>query len=204
MEFNFKNFFLDHLPGPLNKLDKNFKKLAAYFNYEFNLLVYLFNQIEKMRSLDDAKGKVLDEIGDNYNQPRGEADDEFYRIMIRSKRALNSGKTTVNGLLDIISQSLNVKPDGIVIEPLRSYKHSKEDIGEPLAISIKNIPLQWIDKEWEQNYIINRIRDGVAAGIRVDEISFIDKSDSVLSIRGISSSTLIYKVYENYENKEGA
>lgn len=201
MKFNFKNFFLDHLPGPLNKLDENFKKLAAYFNYEFNLLVYLFNQIEKMRSLEDAKGKVLDEIGDNYNQPRGETDDEFYRIMIRSKRALNSGKTTVNGLLDIISQSLNVKPDGIVIEPLRSYKHSKEDIGEPLAISIKNIPLQWIDKEWEQNYIINRIRDGVAAGIRVDEISFIDKSDSVLSIRGISSSTLIYKVYEN---KEGA
>lgn len=199
MEFNFKNFFLDHLPGSLNKLDENFKKLAAYVNYEFNLLVHLFNQIEKMRSLDDAKGKVLDDIGDNYNQPRGEADDEFYRIMIRSKRALNSGKTTVNGLLDIISQSLNVKPDGIVIEPLRSYKYNKEDVGEPLAISIKNIPLQWIDKEWEQNYIIDRIRDGVAAGIRVDEISFIDKSDSVLSIRGISSSTLIYKVYESKE-----
>lgn len=201
MEFDFKKFFLNHLPGPLNKLDDNFNKLASFFNYEFGLLVHLFNQIEKMRSLDDAKGKVLDEIGDNYNQPRGEADDVFYRIMIRSKMALNSGRTTVNGLLDIISQSLNVKPDGITITPLRNYSYKGVDTGEPLAISIKNIPLQWIEEDWEQNYIINRIRDGVAAGIRVDEISFIDRSNSVLSIRGISSSTLIYKVYEK---KEGA
>lgn len=201
MEFNFKTYFLDHLPGPLNKLDDNFQKLASFFNYEFNLLVHLFNQIEKMRSLYDAKGKVLDQIGDNYNQPRGEADDEFYRIMIRSKMALNSGRTSVNGLLNIISESLNIKPDGITIEPLRSYSHKGQDIGEPLSISIKNIPLQWIDEDWEQNYIINRIREGVAAGIRVDEISFIDQSDSVLSIRGISSSTLIYQVHEK---KEGA
>lgn len=199
MEFNFKTYFLDHLPGPLNKLDDNFQKLASFFNYKFNLLVHLFNQIEKMRSLYDAKGKVLDQIGDNYNQPRGEADDEFYRIMIRSKMALNSGRTSVNGLLNIISESLNIKPDGITIEPLRSYSHKGQDIGEPLSISIKNIPLQWVDKDWEQNYIINRIREGVAAGIRVDEISFIDQSNSVLSIRGISSSTLIYQVHEKKE-----
>lgn len=199
MEFDFKTYFLEHLPGPLNKLDDNFKKLSSFLHYEFGLLVHLFNQIEKMRSLDDAKGKVLDQIGDNYNQPRGEADDEFYRIMIRSKMALNSGRTTVNGLIDIISQSLNVKPDGITITPLRNYSYKGVDVGEPLAITIKNIPLQWIDQDWEQNYIIDRIRDGVAAGIRVDEISFIDQSDSVLSIRGISSSTLIYQVHEKKE-----
>lgn len=197
MATSFKEQFLSMLPAPISRYGRQTVLFAEWLQWQFKQIQDLFTTIEKFRELDNANGEVLDEIGAQYNQLRGEADDSFYRVMIRSKMAINSGISTVNGLLDIISRSLNIPKNGIEIEALRKWNGSAVDDGEPLAIVIRNIPLQWANTEWEQNYIIDRIRSGVAAGIRVDEVTFVDNSNTVLSVRGISSNTLTYQIYES-------
>lgn len=197
MAIEFKELFLSMLPAPISRYGRNTLLFAEWLEWQFKTLQDLLQTIEDFRELENASGEVLDEIGAQYNQLRGEADDSFYRVMIRSKGAINSGITTVNGLLDIIARSLNISKKGIEIVPLRTWNGKQVDGGEPLAIAIKNIPLQWANTTWEQNYIIDRIRSGVAAGIRVDEVTFVDNSNAVLSVRGINSSTMTYKIYES-------
>ncbi len=197
MANSFKEQFLAMLPAPISRYGRQTMLFAEWLQWQFKQLQDLFTTIEDFRELDNANGEVLDAIGAQYNQLRGEADDSFYRIMIRSKMAINSGISTVNGLLDIIARSLNIPKKGIEIEPLRKWNGTTVDDGESLAIAIRNIPLQWANTEWEQNYIIDRIRSGVAAGVRVDEVTFVDNSNAVLAVRGISSNTLTYQIYES-------
>lgn len=197
MANSFKEQFLAMLPAPISRYGRQTILFAEWLQWQFKQLQDLFTTIEDFRELDNANGEVLDAIGAQYNQLRGEADDSFYRIMIRSKMAINSGISTVNGLLDIIARSLNIPKKGIEIEPLRKWNGTTVDDGESLAIAIRNIPLQWANTEWEQNYIIDRIRSGVAAGVRVDEVTFVDNSNAVLAVRGISSNTLTYQIYES-------
>ena len=192
---NFKDTFLAKLPSPIDRYAAKTVSFAAWLQSILEPVVYLFQTITDFREIDNAGGKALDRLGDQFNQPRGTADDDFYRIMIRSKMAINSGDATVNGLIDMITRSLNISPDHIQIEPLRQYDESGAlDDGEPLAIKISNIPLEWAKSEFEQNYILNRIKSSVAAGIRVDEVSFVDSSSAVLAIRGIATSTITYEV----------
>ena len=197
MATSFQDQFLAMLPAPISRYGRQTMLFAEWLQWQFKQLQDLFTTIEDFRELDNANGEVLDAIGAQYNQLRGEADDRFYRIMIRSKMAINSGISTVNGLLDIIARSLNIPKKGIEIEQLRKWNGTTVDDGEPLAIAIRNIPLQWANTEWEQNYIIDRIRSGVAAGVRVDEVTFVDNSNAVLAVRGISSNTLTYQIYES-------
>lgn len=197
MANSFKEQFLAMLPAPISRYGRQTMLFAEWLQWQFKQLQDLFTTVEDFRELDNANGEVLDAIGAQYNQLRGEADDSFYRIMIRSKMAINSGISTVNGLLDIIARSLNIPKKGIEIEPLRKWNGTTVDDSEPLAIAIRNIPLQWANTEWEQNYIIDRIRSGVAAGVRVDEVTFVDNSNAVLAVRGISSNTLTYQIYES-------
>ena len=63
-----------------------------------------------------------------------------------------------------------------------------------IVFSLSNIPLEWARSDFEQNYILERIKNGVAAGVRVDEVSFVDNSNAVLSVRGLTSATVTYEV----------
>ncbi len=191
---NFKEQFLDKLPSPIDRYAIKTVAFAEWLQVIFQPVVDLLQTIVDFRQIDKAGGKALDRIGDQFGQKRGAADDNFYRIMIRSKQATNTGITTVNGLIDMISRSLNIKPDHIEIEPYRKYVNGVLNDGEPLTIKISNIPLEWARSDFEQDYIVDRIKNGVAAGVRVDEISFIDSSSATLTIRGLATSTVTYLI----------
>ena len=45
----------------------------------------------KRTSWTQASGKLLDAIGEKLNEKRGQADDRFYRIMLKSKIAARRG-----------------------------------------------------------------------------------------------------------------
>jgi hypothetical protein len=167
-----------------NRLNNSYNRLMNYYLGKHSII----------RKLAKANGKALDRIGDQFNQQRGSADDDFYRIMIRSKQATNMGNSTINGLINMIARSLDIQPDKIRIESLRQYENGTLNDGEPLAIRISNIPLEWARSDFEQNYILERIKNGVAAGVRVDEVSFVDNSNAVLSVRGLTSATVTYEV----------
>lgn len=191
---DFKELFLSKLPSPINRFAEDTITFAEWLNTTFQKLIGLYQTIEAFRDINKANGKALDRIGDQFNQQRGSADDEFYRIMIRSKQATNMGNSTVNGLINMIARSLDIQPNKIRIESLRQYENGTLNGGEPLAIRISNIPLEWARSDFEQNYILERIKNGVAAGVRVDEVSFVDNSNAVLSVRGLTSATVTYEV----------
>ena len=191
---DFKELFLSKLPSPINRFAEDTITFAEWLNATFQKLISLYQTIEAFRDINKANGKALDRIGDQFNQQRGSADDDFYRIMIRSKQATNMGNSTVNGLINMIARSLDIQPDKIRIESLRQYENGTLNDGEPLAIRISNIPLEWARSDFEQNYILERIKNGVAAGVRVDEVSFVDNSNAVLSVRGLTSATVTYEV----------
>lgn len=191
---DFKELFLSKLPSPINRFAKQTIIFATWLNSTFQHLIGLYQTIDAFRDLNKASGKALDRIGDQFNQQRGSADDDFYRIMIRSKQATNIGITTVNGLINMIARSLDIEPDKIRIEPLRKCINGSLDDGEPLAIRISNIPIEWARSDFEQNYILDRIKNGVAAGVRVDEVSFVDNSNAVLAVRGLTSATVTYEI----------
>lgn len=191
---DFKELFLSKLPGPINRFAKNTITFGEWLNAIFQKLIDLYQTIEAFRNIDKANGKALDRIGDQFNQQRGSSDDDFYRIMIRSKQATNIGDSTINGLINMIARSLDIQPNKIRIESLRQYDKGILDDGEPLAIKIGNIPLEWARSDFEQNYILERIKNGVAAGVRVDEVSFVDNSNAVLSVRGLTSATITYEI----------
>ena len=191
---DFKELFLSKLPSPINRFAEDTITFAEWLNATFQKLIGLYQTIEAFRDINKANGKALDRVGDQFNQQRGSADDDFYRIMIRSKQATNMGNSTVNGLIEMIARSLNIKPDKIRIESLRQYENGTLNDGEPLAIRISNIPLEWARSDFEQNYILERIKNGVTAGVRVDEVSFVDNSNAVLSVRGLTSATVTYEV----------
>lgn len=191
---DFKELFLSKLPSPINRFAEETITFAEWLNATFQKLIGLYQTIKAFRDINKANGKALDRIGDQFNQQRGSADDDFYRIMIRSKQATNMGNSTVNGLINMIARSLDIQPDKIRIESLRQYENGTLNDGEPLAIRISNIPLEWARSDFEQNYILERIKNGVAAGVRVDEVSFVDNSNAVLSVRGLTSATVTYEV----------
>jgi len=200
---NFKDTFLAKLPSPIDRYATKTVSFAAWLQAIFEPVVDLFQTITDFREIDNAGGKALDRLGDQFNQQRGAADDDFYRTMIRSKMAINSGDATVNGLINMITRSLNISPDRIQVKPLRQYDESGMlDDGEPLALKISNIPLEWAKSEFEQNYILDRIKSSVAAGVRVDEVSFVDNSNAVLAVRGIAASTITYEITGEEDNGE--
>ncbi|WP_155286034.1 hypothetical protein [Lacticaseibacillus zhaodongensis] len=161
--------FIDHLPSSLNKAGTNIQKIARFVTEPLDDASSLLNQVEAWRNIDKAEGKALDKLGQKYGQLRGQADDEFYRLMIKSKIIVRTGDVTVDGVLRAIQSSLNADPTGIKLETLRP---GPKDDGEPLAIKVEGIPLSIAPNEWEQEYLINRVRQSVAAGVRVADINF--------------------------------
>lgn len=163
----------------------NFIKLRNWLNEVFINIQNLFTNINDYRDINKASGKLLDDIGAQYNIDRGQVDDDFYRLMIKSKIETNRGDSSINGILNTLKRALDIDITGVEITLVS---------GEPNAINISNIPLEWAENEFEQQYIIGRLLETVAAGIRVNSTTFVDKSNMELVITGLSSSNIKYEV----------
>lgn len=96
---------------------------------------------EQWIDIDKAQGVVLDEIGADVNQYRGQATDEIYRVMIRGKKARSSADGTINSMIQSLSQTLNCDPSQMEI--LSSIEAGE---GEPAAIVIKKAPLDALNR----------------------------------------------------------
>lgn len=186
--------FVDKVPGSLAaRTGNNFRKLIRFFTDAMEDVRTLTNTVEAFRSVDNAEGLALDALGSKYGEQRGQADDEFFRIMIKSKIIVRAGDSTVDGILRAIQSSLNVSTKGIVVESIRQPLGAALDTdAEPLAIRISKIPLEIASTEWEQDYLLRRIKSVVAAGVRVDYIQFIDTAGIVVKTVVATNSAIIY------------
>ena len=128
----------------------------------------VLENIDKYRNIDNAEGKVLDKLGDKYGVKRGPADDEFYRMMIRSKIANRKGDTTVNGILRTMQNALGIDVKGVKIGPVYH-----DGVQEPLSLRLSNVPLSFARSEFEQEFMLRQIESIIAVGVRLQDLQFI-------------------------------
>lgn len=167
----------EFVPENLLNLDvgsDNYKFFQSIVDYG----IKQYDGIEKEKqwiSIDTAQGKALDKIGENYGEYRGEADDVFFRFMIKSKILSSRSKGTANEIINIIQKSLDVDIDKIIVKEKRVYDHiSNQFNGDPFTISVEKLPLSFTVDAFQKRYLIKRIEDCAAEGIKLDNISFLD------------------------------
>lgn len=193
--------FVKKVPDSINaRSGANTRKLIRFLTDGMTDIRGLFQQVSLFRSVDNATGKSLDNLGEKYGQKRGPAEDEFYRIMIKSKIIIRAGDATVNGILRAIESSLSVSAKGVIVETLRHpLNRNSVATEEPLAIRITNIPLDVAKTEWEENYLMERIKSVVAAGVRVEYIQFVDTAGAVVKTVVSTNNAIIYNNDEPFD-----
>lgn len=167
---SFLKSLLKLMPSSLVKSKgSNNWKLAKFYTSRLDEINETLNNIEFYRNIENAKGKVLDDLGDKYDVNRGPADDDFYRMMIRSKIANRKGDTTVNGILRTMQNSLNIDVKGVKLGPV----YQKDGNKEPMALRLTNVPLRFARSEYEQGFMLKQIESIIAAGVRLQDLQFI-------------------------------
>lgn len=157
---------LKKLPDVFNKReDSNLAKLLNIISAEIDEARDTLELIEAWRDVDQAEGEVLDRIGYNVMQFRGEVNDDIYRILIKSKIARNQSTGAVNTIIDILAFTLDIDFDEVQI------KEMFEDGEEPAAIRLIEVPLGRINEVGMSPASFARlVSTTVAAGVRLDTV----------------------------------
>lgn len=139
--------------------ETNFGKLFIILSEQVNGVTQTVEKIENWRSIDEAKGIVLDKIGADLEQYRGMADDEIYRLLIKSR------------IIRAICATVNCQPTDIsVISAVESKDTKISD--EPLAIVIEKTPLGALNAiGMNVGTFIKIVEHSVMAGVRVISIN---------------------------------
>lgn len=134
---------------------------------EFNTLSEEFERIEHWRSIDNAKGRVLDEIGIDLKQYRGDVSDEVYRVLLKSKRARDLSTGDTNTIISVLSMAIDADKKDIGI----TESWYADEGGKPNTIKIINIPISNLNKVgMTGNQFVKFVSATVAAGVRVESI----------------------------------
>ncbi|MCD7137195.1 hypothetical protein LTY62_08055 [Limosilactobacillus balticus] len=166
---SFLNGFLKLLPSSLiNTVSSNNWKLAKFYTDGLDDINETLNKIDLYRNVDKAEGKLLDDLGDKYGVKRGPADDNFYRMMIKSKIANRKGDTTVNGILRTMQNALGISVKDVRLRPVQLPNGKRE----PLAIRLNSVPMRFARSEYEQEFMIHQIESIIAAGVRLQDLQF--------------------------------
>ncbi len=92
----------------------------------------LYEQMGNWRDIDQAEGTTLERIGGNVQQPRGQANDSVYRVLIKSKIKRNLSNGSIDTLVDFLSFILQIsKSDVEVIELWDKNEHATLKINVP-------------------------------------------------------------------------
>src|SRR5690606_29633775 len=159
---------VEYLPDAYAKRVTSFlSKFFEVIEPEFAELHETFERIEAWRSIDNAEGAVLDEIGFELGQPRGMATDEIYRIMLKSKTARDLSTGDRNTIIDVLAMALNTDKSEIGI----FETWMDPDDPEPAGISLMKIPVRrLVEVGMSGKQFIQFVAAAVAAGINVRRI----------------------------------
>lgn len=124
----------DKLPSCYNlKYDSNLSKLISIFEDEINELNQNNIDLKTILNIENAYGKTLDKIGILLQQPRGELTDEVYRIVLKGAVAKNTSDGSVNKIISVVSNMLNIDESGINIEQNPDSEPAEVYITTPLT-----------------------------------------------------------------------
>lgn len=174
------------VPGRLNvHKGTNFRKLLKTVNFILFGAKRTVNRIDQWRSIDKAKGKALDVIGQDWGVYRNGSDDDFYRFLIRFKQFQSRADGSVNSLINVISGVLEADPKDI---------HVTDFPNEPQAIVIDNIPNRYIDNDQKIKMVIQQLENSVAAGIKIAGVHFNDHTQFTIYVGSYLSNFTTYKI----------
>lgn len=164
---------LNMIPDALAKSkESNFGKVFVILSNELEKAKQAAEKIEEWRDIDLAEGKTLDQIGNDYEQHRGQDGDSLYRFMIKSKIEQSQSNGTFNELINVICRTINCQPEDVNIVAGRFYDALGNYAGEPLAIEIKSVPMRFfVDSGIKVSAFIDSVRSSAAAGVRIISIS---------------------------------
>lgn len=153
---------IGRLTGVYNKKPgSNVHKLMQLTAHHIQENEDLYKKISDWRDIDQAEGKVLDRVGQNVQQYRGQLPDETFRVLIKAKikRGLSDG--SVDTLIDFISFVLQVDPTDVWVRELwPEGKHATIHVTTPAdAIVATGLTLNQFGR------LINEI---VVAGVRAE------------------------------------
>lgn len=91
-------------------------KLFEVFACEFQKIYQTQLKVRQFRSVDEATGKTLDLIGENYNVSRGTMNDELYRPMVKGAIARMWCDGTFNSVLELLAITLNTDVENVTLK----------------------------------------------------------------------------------------
>jgi len=147
--------------------DSNVGKVIKIFSDQLQQLEETNNKVKQWRSIDQAKGKGLDVIGENIRQSRGSATDEIYQVLLKSKLARSLSTGDINTIIQVLSVALNTDNQEIRIKE----KWSDPDYPEEAAISVIEVPIKRLNEVGlapDQFGAI--VQKTVASGVRVESV----------------------------------
>lgn len=116
---NVLNLFIERLTSNFNaKPGSNIHALLTVAADHIQENEDLLDQMGNWRDIDQAEGKTLDRIGGNVQQVRGQAPDEVYRVLIKSKIKRNLSNGSINTLIDFLSFILQIEANEVDIREL--------------------------------------------------------------------------------------
>lgn len=159
----------DLLPSMFAKAEEsNLGKTFKIFLSEITNLTDLIAKMDEWKDIDNASGKVLDQLGENIGQNRGMANDEIYRVLIRGKFMRNTSDGSLNRIILALSSSLHCPPESICI--INGF--DSDDLNEPASLVIETIPLKHLNQTGltirQFIQIVNQI---IPAGVRLSYIN---------------------------------
>lgn len=119
--------------------------------------------IMNWRDVDQAEGKVLDRIGGNLEQDRGQLPDETYRVLIKAKAKRSLSDGSIDTLIDFLSFILQIPTTEVLIKELwPEGKHAALHVNVP-AGAINKTGLSFA----QFGRLINMV---VVAGVRAEAL----------------------------------
>lgn len=122
------------LPDVIDKEDSRFAQLVSVWLEQMNEIRATVERISAWKSIEQAEGAALDDIGGNLGQPRGQATDEIYRILLRSKLARMNASGDIDSIIGVLALALNADPSVLrsgrsrttpMIPSLRRFRSSR-------------------------------------------------------------------------------
>lgn len=140
------------------------------------------------QQLDNAQGKVLDMIGQDYGVNRIDNDDDFYRFLIRLAKIKNHTDGSIDSLYNLIAYALQADTSEFHI------RLGYEINGEPNAIRVDNVLNKYNNDPRKTRLLMLYLSESIAAGIRLIGLSFQEINNNDLFVTGYSRAFIKYKV----------
>lgn len=163
--------------------ESNWYKILDLFGYELDTIQKSTLRISSWHSIDEASGKALEVVGNEYGVTRTTIDDEFYRFLIKSHIEMGLRVGTVNDLIHVLSNTSGLDASAFDVRNGQ----------EPMSVKVLNMPTALTPDENQRQLVIDWIEAVLPAGVRLEEISFRSASESEIGLGMVIESASWFK-----------